>query len=103
MLAPYRSSASSAASSAFCRSCSRFAASDFRRARTVASSVALRPAPVGVAGVSASGASRVSLGFEGWPPVRERERVRLMMDSRRSVKPRVASPPTAVSSCWAWL
>lgn len=96
MLPPKRRRASSAASSAFWRSCRRFAASVLKRERTVSSSSA------GVADLSsAEGAERAESEVEGWAPVRERERVRLTMDSRRSVKPRVASPPTAVSSFWA--
>lgn len=100
MLAPKRRRASSAASSAFWRSCRRFAASVLKRERTVSSS-AVEPS-AGVADLSSvGGAERVDSEVDGWAPVRERERVRLMMDSRRSVKPRVASPPTAVSSFWA--
>lgn len=91
ILDPKRRSASSAASSARWRSCRRFAASVLKRVRTVASSV----------GAGASGLAGSRGVSEAWPPVRERERVRLMMVSRRSVKPRVASPPTAVSSFWA--
>lgn len=99
MLAPKRRRASSAASSAFWRSCRRFAASVLKRERTVSSAAAAALPSVAAVDLSPVwAAEREESDVEGWVPVRERERVRLMMDSRRSVKPRVASPLTAVSS-----
>jgi len=85
--------ASSAASSAFCKSFRRFAASPRSRERTVSDSwiACSEDMSLVVVGV-VSEASPASAVVAGCAEVfRESDRVRLMMVSRRSVKPRVAS------------
>lgn len=96
-LPPNRRRASSAASSARWRSLRRLAASTRRRARTdsgccAASSDGRALDLVGVDWLSSSGA---------WIVFCVKDRVRLMIDSRRSVRPFVASSPTSASSFWA--
>lgn len=107
-LVPNRKSASSAASSAFCRSFNRLAASPRSRERTVSDSLSVVSADLSLVAVGVVSAfSPVSSAWleedamAGRDVFRESDRVRFMMDSRRSVNPRVASCPTAESSCWA--
>lgn len=95
-LPPNRNKASSAASSAFWRSLIRFAASTLSRDRTVSdcSVTSLDGLALDLVGVDCpSGAPSAGIAV-----LRDSDRVWLMRDSLRSVKPLVASSPTSASS-----
>lgn len=100
MLVPNLRRASSAASSAFWMSLRRWAAATLRRERTVSDS--LRASSVVSSRVVPEAPASVAV-FSGVAVARDKERVRLIMVSRRLEKPVVASWPTAESSCEAWL